>query len=85
MDVLGPQTLGGSSVTLSMYVEDVDAFVDRAVAAGARVVRPPEDQFYGDRSAKLTDPFGHSWHFSTHIEDVTPEEMKRRAAGLYGA
>ncbi len=84
MDVLGPESLGGSAVTLSLYVDDVDTFVARAVAAGATVLRPLEDQFYGARAAKLADPFGHLWTFSTQIEDVSPEEMKRRAAALFG-
>ena len=84
MGVFGPETLGGSPVTLSMYVTDVDKFVARAVAEGAKVVRPAEDQFYGDRMAKLADPFGHLWSISTHIEDVSPDEMKRRAAELFG-
>lgn len=85
MDVRGPESLGGSPVTLSMYVEDVDGFVARAVTAGATVVRAVEDQFYGDRSCKLVDPYGHVWSFASRIEDVSSEEMKRRAAELYGA
>jgi PhnB protein len=75
---LSPKTLGGSAVRLHMYVEDVDAFFERAVAAGAKVLIPVADQFYGDRSGRLEDPFGHVWLFSTHIEDVSPEEMQRR-------
>ena len=85
MDVLSPESRGGSPVCLHLYVEDVDAFVGKAVAAGAKVVRPVEDQFYGDRGGKLLDPFGHVWWFATHIEDVSPEEMQRRAAALYGS
>ena len=73
-----PQTLGGSTVKLHMYVEDVDAFFETAVAAGARVLIPIADQFYGDRSGRLEDPFGHVWLVSTHIEDVAPEEMQKR-------
>lgn len=84
MNVRSPQTLGGSPVTLHLYVEDVDAFARRAVAAGAKLVRPVADQFYGDRAGSLTDPFGHVWMVATHQEDVSPEEMKRRAAALYG-
>jgi len=84
-----PKTLGGSPVTLALYVEKVDAFVERAVAAGAKLTRPIENQFYGDRSGAVEDPFGHTWHVSTHVEDVPPEEMKRRAqekfAGASGA
>ncbi len=84
MGVLSPATLGGSPVTIFMYVEDVDAFSGRAVEAGMKVVRPVEDQFYGDRAGKFEDPFGHGWWFATHIEDVSPEEMKKRAAELFG-
>ncbi len=75
---LSPKTLGGSAVRLHMYVEDVDAFFDKAVAAGAKVLIPIADQFYGDRSGRLEDPFGHVWLISTHIEDVSPEEMQKR-------
>ncbi|MCI0663324.1 MAG: VOC family protein, partial [Acidobacteria bacterium] len=74
---LSPQSLGGSPVNIFIYVKDVDAFVDRAAAAGAKVVKPPADQFYGDRSAHLIDPYEHSWTFATHIEDVPPEEMEK--------
>ena len=77
---LSPQSLGGSPVRLHMYVEDVDAFFDKAVAAGAKVLLPIADQFYGDRSGRLEDPFGHVWLVSTHTEDVSPEEMERRIA-----
>jgi PhnB protein len=78
----GPQSLGGSPVSIVLYLEDVDAVVGRAVAAGAKLVRPVEDQFYGDRSGGVEDPFGHSWHISTHIEDVSPEEMTKRMDAL---
>lgn len=84
MDVRSPLTIGGSPVTLHLYVEDVDATFERAVAAGAKVVRPLADQFYGDRAGKLIDPFGHQWFLSTHKEDISEEEMKRRAKELYG-
>lgn len=77
-----PQALGGSPVSLYIYVKDVDALARRAIDAGAKVVRPLADQFYGDRSVQLEDPFGHGWGFATHIEDVPPEEMKRRAAAF---
>ncbi len=73
-----PQTLGGSPVILSLYVEDVDRLVKRAIDAGAQVIYPVADQFYGDRSGRIVDPFGHLWIVSTHIEDVPLEEMKRR-------
>jgi len=84
MNVLGPETIGGSPVTIHLYVEDVDAMAKSAVEAGAKVERPVEDQFYGDRGGKFTDPFGHRWWLATHKEDVSPEEMKKRAAALYG-
>ena len=66
----GPRSFGGSPVTIFLYVEDVDATVDRAVAAGGKLVRPVKDQFYGDRSGGVEDPFGHVWYVATHIEDV---------------
>jgi len=73
-----PEMVGGSPVTIALYVDDVDALASRAVAAGAKVLRPVADQFYGDRSGRLQDPFGHVWIISTHIEDVSAEEMKKR-------
>ena len=75
---------GGSPISLLLYVEDVDAFVARAESAGAKIIRPVADQFYGDRSGVLLDPFGYKWSIATHVEDVPPEEMKRRMAELYG-
>jgi len=79
-DAHGPAKYGGSPVSLHLYVEDVDKVAQRAVAAGAKVKRPVADQFYGDRLGTLEDPFGHTWHVSTHIEDVSAEELDRRAA-----
>jgi PhnB protein len=84
MDFRSPRALGGSPVTIHMYVEDVDAFAARAAAAGATIVQPVADQFYGDRSCQLRDPYGHAWSIATHVEDVTPEEMQKRAAKLHG-
>jgi PhnB protein len=84
MDVRGPETLGGSPVMISLYVKDVDAVFQRATSAGATVVRKVEDQFYGDRGGKLKDPFGHMWWIATHKEDVSDEEIKKRAAALFG-
>jgi PhnB protein len=75
-----PKTLAGSPVALFVYVEDVDDVFERAVDAGARSVREPEDHFYGDRVAMFDDPQGHRWNIATHIEDVPPDEMERRAA-----
>jgi PhnB protein len=80
MGARGPASLGGSPVSILLYVEDVDAVFQRAVAAGASATRPVKDQFYGDRLGGITDPFGHLWYIATHIEDVSPDEMKRRAA-----
>ena len=73
-----PQSYGGSPVTIMLYVEDVDTVVNRAVFAGATLQRPVKDQFYGDRSGSVKDPFGHEWHIATHTEDVSPDEMNRR-------
>ena len=84
MDARSPQTVGGTPVTIHLYVEDVDATVERAVARGAKVLRPVADQFYGDRAGKIADPFGHQWFLATHREDVSEEEIKRRAKALFG-
>lgn len=75
----GPETIGGSPVSLMIYVEDVDTVFERAVTAGGAVKQALEDKFYGDRSGTIVDPFGHIWHISTHKEDVSAEEMERRA------
>jgi PhnB protein len=75
-----PQSLGGTTVSILIYIENVDAYAARAEAAGAKVLQPVADQFYGDRNFKVADPFGHVWMFATHIEDVPPDEMERRAA-----
>jgi PhnB protein len=77
-----PQSLGGSPVSMMIYVPDVDAAFDRALAAGAARVRPVEDQFYGDRSGTLADPYGYQWTLATHIEDVSTEEAQRRMAAM---
>jgi PhnB protein len=79
LGVRSPKAYGGSPVTLSVYVEDVDAVFERAQRAGAKVLRPLENQFYGDRAGQFEDPFGHRWSVATHVEDVSPEEMARRA------
>ena len=79
---LSPQTLGGSPVTVHVYVEDVDAVFAKAIAAGATVTREVENQFYGDRLGQFTDPWGHRWSVASHVEDVSEEEMGRRAAAL---
>jgi PhnB protein len=80
MDALGPKTVGGTPVTLHVYVEDAAAVFDRAVQAGAKALRPVEDKFYGDRSGEFEDPFGHRWSVATHVEDVPPDEMEKRMA-----
>jgi PhnB protein len=77
-----PQTLGGTPVSLMIYVADVDAVAARALTAGAKEVRPVQDQFYGDRSGTFCDPFGHVWTISTHREDVAPDELERRLAAM---
>ena len=78
MNFRSPQTLGGPSSHFMIYVEDVDARVEQAVAAGAKLVRPVKDEFYGDRAGSVEDPFGHLWHIATHTEDLTMEEIKQR-------
>ena len=79
-----PKALGGSPVTVSLYVEDVDAVFARALEAGATEVRPVTDQFYGDRVGQFSDPWGHLWSVATHVEDVSPEEMAQRAEAMAG-
>jgi len=79
-----PKGLGGTPVTVMVYVENVDAVFARAVAAGATVEREVGDQFYGDRAGQFVDPFGHKWFVATHVEDVSPEEMEQRAAAMGG-
>ncbi len=78
-----PQSYGGSPVSLMLYVEDVDAVVGRAVEAGATLKRPVADQFYGDRTGGIEDPFGHVWYVATHVEDVPPEELQKRAEAAH--
>jgi PhnB protein len=78
MGFLSPQSRGGTTVQLHLYVPDVDAMVQRALAAGGKLTRPIEDKFYGDRAGTLEDPYGHVWYIATHKEDVPPKEMKRR-------
>jgi len=85
MGARGPRAFGGAAVGIVLYVNDVDATVKSAVAEGAKLVQPVEDKFYGDRMGTIEDPFGHQWHVGTHKEDVSPDEMKRRAAALAGA
>jgi PhnB protein len=82
IDVRSPESLGGTPVSLMLYVDDVDSVYKKAIAAGSKELKPLQNQFYGDRSGTLTDPFGHKWTVATHVEDVSPEEMKRRMAAV---
>lgn len=82
MKALSPQTIGGTPVLLHLYVPDADAMFAQAIAAGASVEQPMENKFYGDRSGSVLDPFGHRWTLSTHVEDVSPEEIGRRIAAM---
>ncbi len=83
MNFRSPRSIGGSPVHLHLYVDDVDSTVKQAVAAGAKVLKPVADQFYGDRSGSLEDRFGHLWHVATHKEDLSAEEIQRRAAAQH--
>lgn len=85
LGIRSPKSVGGTPVTISVYVEDVDGVFDRAVQGGAKAIRPLEDQFYGDRSGQFEDPFGHRWSVATHVEDVSPDEMAKRSAEMMGA
>ena len=82
MNFRGPTALGGSPVHLNVYVKNADAVIRKAQAAGAKILRPVTDQFYGDRSGSIQDPFGHVWHIATHVKDVSVAEMKKRAAAM---
>jgi PhnB protein len=84
MGALGPKSVGGSPVTIHVYVQDVDDTFDRAVKAGAAVLRPVEDKFYGDRGGEFEDPYGHRWSIASHVEDVSPEEMQQRMGQMPG-
>jgi len=77
---LSPQSIGGTASGLNVYIANVDAVTQKAVDGGAKLVRPVKDQFYGDRSGTLIDPFGHMWSVATHVEDVSPEELQKRGA-----
>ena len=80
MGIRSPKSIGGSGVSLYIYVPDVDSVVANATSSGAKIIKPVTDQFYGDRSGQIEDPFGHSWGVATHVEDVPPDEMQRRMA-----
>ena len=85
MDFRSPRSIGGTPVHIHLYVEDVDAVVGRALASGAKALRPIQDQFYGDRSGSVIDPYGHVWHVATHKEDLSMDELRRRAAAQHKA
>jgi len=85
MNFRSPLSVGGTPVNIHLYVLDVDKVVKKAVAAGAKSLRPVADQFYGDRSGSLEDPFGHVWHIATHIKDIPVKELKKRAAAMAAA
>ena len=85
MDCRGPRSIGGTPVTIHIFVKDVDTAFNKALAAGAGVKMPLADMFWGDRYGVLTDPFGHSWSLATHKEDLTPEEISTRAREAFGA
>lgn len=80
--IQGPEAYGGAGSSVHLHVDDVDAMTRQAADAGARVVMEPKDQFYGERTSKLVDPFGHEWMLGSHIEDVSPEEMQRRFTAM---
>jgi PhnB protein len=84
MSIEGPKSVGGTPVTIYVYLEDADATFERAVQAGAKPLRAVEDQFYGDRSGQFEDPYGHRWNVATHVEDIGEDEMSRRAAEIGG-
>jgi PhnB protein len=84
MGVLSPQSVGGTSVTLNLFTEDVDALWERAVDAGAEILHPLQDAFWGDRHGQVTDPFGHRWGLAQHVRDVPPEEVARAATEVFG-
>jgi uncharacterized glyoxalase superfamily protein PhnB len=83
--VISPLALNGSAVVIHLYVEDADAVWKQALSAGAKELMPLDNAFWGDRYGKLVDPFGHHWSIASHIEDLTPEEMTRRAAAAFGS
>lgn len=83
MNAFGPKAYGGSAISIHLYIKDVDAVVNQAISAGAKLIKPLENMFYGDRSSMIEDPYGHKWHVATHIEDVPPAQIKKRVAEMY--
>jgi len=84
-DARSPQSIGGTPVGLALYFEDCDAVFNRALSLGAKVLKPMQDQFYGDRSGTIADPFGHKWTIATHKDDVSTGEIQQRAAAMFGS
>ena len=84
MGIEGPRSIGGTPVTIHVYLEDADTAFERAVQAGAKPLRAVEDQFYGDRSGQFEDPYGHRWNVATHVKDISEDEMSQRAAEIAG-
>ncbi|MEZ6043118.1 MAG: VOC family protein [Planctomycetaceae bacterium] len=82
--IQGPEAFGGTGSSIHLHVDDVDAMTEQAVSAGAKLIMEPKDQFYGERAAKVLDPFGHEWLLGSHIEDVSREEMQRRFDEMMG-
>jgi len=82
-NILGPKAIGGTPVVIQVYIADMDAAMARAEAEGGRVMRPAKDEFYGDRSGMIEDPFGHLWLIQSHIEDVTPKQLKQRMEEMF--
>ncbi len=83
MGAKSPNAFGGTAASINLYIKDVDTVVEKAVGAGAKIIKEVETMFYGDRSGSIIDPFGHKWHVSTHVEDVTMAQMKKRAAKMF--
>lgn len=84
MNANGPKTFNGSPVSIHVYIKDVDNVVNRAVSLGANLIRPVENMFYGDRAGGFEDPFGHKWFVATHVEDLTPAQIRKRSAEMFG-
>ncbi len=83
MHAMGPKNYGGSAITIHLYVKNVDAIIKKALSAHAKLIRPIQNMFYGDRAGTIEDPHGHVWYVATHVENVTPREMRKRAASLF--
>lgn len=84
MQALSPKNIGGSPVSIHLYIKNVDEVTERSVSLGSRLIRPAQDMFYGDRSSFIEDPYGHKWSLSTHIENISPAKIKKRAQEFFG-